>query len=458
MGQWSIVRMSEVDRGTRIDPEFYQPNYLKAYQRIRNCGPPIRRLKDFCGRVTDGSHVTPNYVETGVPFLMVRDVQEEQINFEDNDHITEEFDRTLRHCKPVPGDILLTKVGSVGISAVVPPEAPAFNIFVSLAVLKNIHGISRYYLSTFLNSRFGRVQSFRQAKGISQPDLHLEDIREFLIPEPDGGFQNRVESAVIKAHELRRRSRAFYREAEATLLEELGLPDLDLSPQLFYERRYSETVAAHRLDAEYFQPKYYRLMSLLKKTGNAVRLGDMLHFCQRGIQPLYEDEGEILVINSEHVGKQQVECGDNRRTTRAFVEKNRGKGRVRKYDVLLNSTGYITIGRAQTLLQEVNAIADSHVSILRPKAGLDPVFLGLFLNSMPGFLQTERGWTGSSGQIELRLDVIRDFVVWMAPAKLQYKIRENLEASHLARQESQRLLADAKRMVEDMILAHPDRP
>ena len=130
---------------------------------------------------------------------------------------------------------------------------------------------------------------------------------------------------------------------------------------------------------------------------------------------------------------------------------------MRKYDVLLNSTGYITIGRAKTLLDEPFAVVDSHVTILRPKPPLDPVFLGLFLHSIPGFLQTERGWTGSSGQIELRKDVIENFTIWNAPRTLQDDIRDLVERSHAARDESRRLLKEAKRMVEDAVLGREVR-
>ena len=60
-----------------------------------------------------------------------------------------------------------------------------------------------------------------------------------------------------------------------------------------------------------------------------------------------------------------------------------------------------TIGRSQVLLDDESAVVDGHVSIIKPKPGLDPVYLSLYLNTLPGQLQTERNWTGSSGQIEL---------------------------------------------------------
>ena len=79
------------------------------------------------------------------------------------------------------------------------------------------------------------------------------------------------------------------------------------------------------------------------------------------------------------------------------------------------------------------------------------MYLSLFLNTTPGQLQTERGWTGSSGQIELRTDVIANFIIWRASGNIQKQLRQLVERSHQARQEAQRLLAEAKAEVEHLI-------
>ena len=128
----------------------------------------------------------------------------------------------------------------------------------------------------------------------------------------------------------------------------------------------------------------------LEATGQAIVLGDWLaEPIRRGMQPEYDDDGDVIVINSQHVGKTHVELDDNRRASACFCGAKSARGVVRPYDVLLNSTGYITIGRCQTLLDDVLAVVDSHVSIIRPQPGLDPVYLGLFLNSLPGQMQTD---------------------------------------------------------------------
>jgi restriction endonuclease S subunit len=112
------------------------------------------------------------------------------------------------------------------------------------------------------------------------------------------------------------------------------------------------------------------------------------------------------------------------------------EGMVKQGDVPLNSTGMITIGRSQCPLEEVSAVVDNHMAIIRPTAELDPVYLACFLNSLPGQMQTERRWTGSSGQIELRPDLVADYRIWKAPIEVQRKICGHIEQSHAVRREA----------------------
>jgi type I restriction enzyme, S subunit len=106
----------------------------------------------------------------------------------------------------------------------------------------------------------------------------------------------------------------------------------------------------------------------------------------------------------------------------------------------------------QAWLEDAEAIVESHVTILRPIEQLDPVFLAVFLNSRLGYLQTERAWTGSSGQIELRREAIEDFKVLVPPLKAQHVIRADIEAAHSARWRAKRLWLKATRAMEASIL------
>ena len=90
--------------------------------------------------------------------------------------------------------------------------------------------------------------------------------------------------------------------------------------------------------------------------------------------------------------------------------------------------------------------------MLRPNDKIDPVYLAAFLNSRLGYLQTERAWTGSSGQIELRRETIAEFQVLVLPPEIQLSVRKNVEAAHAARFEAKRLWQTATETIEAGIL------
>jgi len=45
-------------------------------------------------------------------------------------------------------------------------------------------------------------------------------------------------------------------------VDPLGLSNVDISSQTTYTAKFNETLKVNRLDAEYFQPKYQRMLDL----------------------------------------------------------------------------------------------------------------------------------------------------------------------------------------------------
>lgn len=143
------------------------------------------RLGEICERITDGVHQKPHYTETGVPFLSVKNVREGSIDLSDLKFIDEvQHNNFTRRCKPEPGDILYTKVGSYGRAAKL-PDGLECSIYVSLALLKpKRNRIDPYYFEQCMNSPLVKRQADRRIKGIGVPDLHLDQIEQFEIPLP----------------------------------------------------------------------------------------------------------------------------------------------------------------------------------------------------------------------------------------------------------------------------------
>jgi restriction endonuclease S subunit len=445
MTYFSIIQKSQFEGAMRIDAEYYQPEFLDFERKIKK--HENKKLGDICDKITDGSHQTPEYQKEGVPFIMVRDVSEQQINFNVDSFITSEFDNGLKHCKPQGGDILLTKVGSVGISSVVPDDCPSFNIFVSVAVLKGCNELNNYYLSTFLNSKFGRFQAIRSAKGITQPDLHLEDIRNFLIPLVSRDNQEKIKNTILESIDLFATSKNLYQQAEDLLLEKLELKNLEKDEKLFSIINLSEVENANRLDAEYFQVKYEKLIEKIRKKSK--KLEDFITKYSTGYpykSENYLEEGIPLVrINNIKSGVIDLE------DTAYLSEKDFSispRDTAKSGDIVLSMSG--TIGMTAEIPENIPKCAVNQRILKFTAKNIDKSYLILLLNSIVGKCQLERIGTGGV-QTNISYKDIKNILIPILPKEIQQKIAELIQKSHEARKKSKELLEEAKRKVEEMI-------
>ena len=104
-------------------------------------GWEIKTLGELCRKITDGVHHTPKYIETGVPFLSVKNLTHGIIDFSNTKFISlEDHNVLVKRCKPEIEDVLYTKVGTTGIAKVV-DTTKEFSLFVSVALLKPKHEI-----------------------------------------------------------------------------------------------------------------------------------------------------------------------------------------------------------------------------------------------------------------------------------------------------------------------------
>ncbi len=144
----------------------------------------VKKLKYVTRQVNDGTHVTPTYVDKGIPFLRVTDIQTDEIDLESVMRIPEnEHAELSKRCNPEKGDLLLSKNGTIGITKVVDWDFP-FSIFVSICLIKFDEQINPYFFSYFFQSDVVNKQISDSSKTTSVTNLHLDKIRELIIIVP----------------------------------------------------------------------------------------------------------------------------------------------------------------------------------------------------------------------------------------------------------------------------------
>ena len=158
------------------------------------------RLGDILLKLTDGTHSTPKYTETGISFISVKDVSSGKLDFSNCKHISEkEHTELYDRCNPEIGDILLTKVGTTGIPVIVDTDLP-FSLFVSVALLKfNQELLYNKYLLYMINSPLVQKQAAENTKGVGNKNWVMRDIANTLIVIPPIDEQHRI---VAKIEEI----------------------------------------------------------------------------------------------------------------------------------------------------------------------------------------------------------------------------------------------------------------
>ena len=85
----------------------------------------VRTLDSVCSSIFDGDHMPPPKAESGIPFLVISNVNTGHLTFENTRFVPQEYYDTLSDTrKPQLGDVLYTLVGSFGIPVVVNSKRP----------------------------------------------------------------------------------------------------------------------------------------------------------------------------------------------------------------------------------------------------------------------------------------------------------------------------------------------
>ena len=95
-------------------------------------------------KVVDGTHFTPTYIESGIPFISVKDVRDDKIYFDNCKYISkDEHDKLIQRCYPQNGDVVITKSGTIGRTAVVDTKQE-FSPICECCTTKKIYQIVRF--------------------------------------------------------------------------------------------------------------------------------------------------------------------------------------------------------------------------------------------------------------------------------------------------------------------------
>ena len=158
------------------------------------------RIGSLLHKLVDGTHRTPKYTTSGVPFVSVKNMSNGVLSLENTKFISKsEHEELWKRCNPQRGDLLLSKVGTTGVPAKVDTDIE-FSLFVSVALLKfNNQFIDIEFLIYSILAPDFQKQCKEHTRGVGNKNWVIKDIANTLMPLPPLAEQKRI---VAKIEEL----------------------------------------------------------------------------------------------------------------------------------------------------------------------------------------------------------------------------------------------------------------
>jgi hypothetical protein len=441
----AIVPACSINSELRFEAEFFWKRYLHEATALSNW--PQKIIGDFAN-VTDGPHGYHVVDESSpVAMLTAKNAKDWFSDRESADPLAEFVHEANMRSSLAENDVILSTRGTVGLCALVTSEVLPANIDQDVARISFVPASEFIpgFVIAYLNSSYGQDYMQRFASGMVQQGLSLQKVREIPVPILSLNFQKQVSDMVNAALALRRAAVDAQVTSEQTLLQALGLENWQPPEPLTYTHSAADAITAGRLDSDFFAPARYATLEklatmphrLLSECCSSVR--ELLDPAKTqeivlvrnfdvtdALKPSLDDTKEIVEVSELGSTKKLMEPGD--------VAISRLRSYLRQIAVVRTSNSVPTVGSTEFI-------------VLRPKAGISPELLQVFLRSQP--VQTILRYCQEGNQ-HPRFSESNLLEIPFPDLLMEHgdAIVSQVRQAHATRHEAQALLTRAKRAVE----------
>ncbi len=213
-----VVNIDKV-QNKRVDAYYYQPKFEEVEKAIKKGKFELVKVGSILEYYKKGVEVGSDaYIEEGVPFIRVSDIDDYKINYEkvDKKISIQVYDKLIDY-NPKKDELLYSKDGSVGFCLVVNEDKKAI-ISGGILRLKVKKNTNNFYVKSILCNKFFKILSDRESIGSIIKHLTPEVFFNFKIPLPPLTIQNKiaeeVKAKMKKAEKLQKEAKEELEEAK----------------------------------------------------------------------------------------------------------------------------------------------------------------------------------------------------------------------------------------------------
>ena len=154
------------------------------------------KLGEICEKITDGTHKTPKYTNSGVKFVSAKDIYNKELDFSHCKYISENEHRELyKRCNPEYNDLLISKSGSIG-TVTLNNVKYEFSLFESLALVKYNQKLMLPKFMQYAVQYICNNLTASDIKGVCVKHLHLNVLSSQILSVPPLAEQKEIVARV----------------------------------------------------------------------------------------------------------------------------------------------------------------------------------------------------------------------------------------------------------------------
>jgi restriction endonuclease S subunit len=460
MAKITIVDYKVIQDMDILSSNFYKKEILNTIQvinrYIKKYGYFYLSDKTFIKKVetrTFHTYSSAYYTDEkhGYPLIQVSTLRDFFLSF--NIYISKAFEDKYKgkYLFP-PTSIFISRGGTIGLVGINYEKVCSISQDV-IGILPNEEKIKAEVLFAFFLSKYGQAILQTCIMGAVQPHLELTKLKRKMIPLFPEDIQKKVAMNVREAYQKRNLADKKYKQAEKKLYELLGIDREEiekLKVEKAYETTFNEVKQAFRFDAEYYHPKYLRIVDFLKKTPFKIKkLKEVVKISNEKIDPTKEP---YKTMRFKYVPIAKInESGEIYEWEEFYgwQAPSRARMLIRKGDILVPSL-IGTFDKIALVPEELdNQLATTGCFVVRAYSGYPEFFFLLFRT--PLFKrQLERYTTGAIMSAVPR-KVFENILIPDVPEEAQTEIAQLVRDYFKLRKESRMLIQKAVRIVEEVI-------
>lgn len=436
-----LLAPEELATTLRMDLNYYHPKFAETMERIEKAAKhydvkQLEEIADVTRMLGFEEDKLVRYVPKGIPFLQVQNIKDFELDIRQVKYIPVEAHQKLTRSQLRPNDVVVTITGRVGTIAIVPPRTGECNLSKENARIRvRSSNIDPYYVAAYLDVGFGKKLLEKLDSGSTRSRILIKNLRKIPIVVPDVERQTRI---VNNVKLLKKRKKEILAETESLLKKSRELLEdsyFHVYEILGIKRQFSKVEKVFVLPKEKLEDRldatYYSAVSKydLQSEFPIVTMDKIVEFSRENFSPEREPLGKFKYVQIQDV---DPETGQIVSFTELLGKDAPSRARriIHQGQILTALSGSATGTSSQSTAivppEYDGFIASTGFGVLRPRQGIDGLFVYFMLRSSYVLDEIKRRLTGATIP-SINESSFQEIALPLPPIHIQCKIADILK-------------------------------